>query len=237
MLPGWLGNPNFCFSIRNCEREKSKLRKPVIKPKSHSHPNPWKSEGRGVWEEQEQLLTCFLLAMACWIHSSSIRSCFLWNCSSERGRPCSSRGISAKKNQENHKNPHCGSCSDFPKIFLRFWLCPLPGSLLSHSEATLSLSHSWLLVKALPSFSRLLSAPDPEFGGFWGFGVVPLGREDEEGVFPQLPARSAPGEFGFSRVFLGMVSFSAASPGSEGLPGLGCPKGNRKKNTMGGEKI
>lgn len=117
---------------------------------------------------------------------------------------------------------------DIPEV-----LCPSPGlavrSLLSHSEVTLSLSHS----RALPSFPRVLSAPDPKFGGFGGFGVVPLGRGAERGMFPKLPARSAPGGFGFSGFFLGMVLFSAASSGSSGFPGESCPKENRnlKKNT------
>lgn len=65
-----------------------------------------------------------------------------------------------------------------------------------------------------------------------GFG----GRGDEEGTFPKLPARSAPGELSFSKVFLGMDSFFTASPGSKGFTGEGCPKEKKKKQYKEGLK-
>lgn len=55
-----------------------------------------------------------------------------------------------------------------------------------------------------------------------------MGRGDEEGMFPKLPDRSAPGGSRFSEVFLGMDSFFTAFPGSKGFPVEGCPK--EKKN-------
>lgn len=109
-----------------------------VNPRAKSLPESLEKSGsRGVWEE-ERPLTCFLLAMACCTHSSSIRRWLLWDCSSQRDRPRRSAGISAKKKTpkkgENHKDEDGGSCA---RISLRVcvphlgWLrgccCPTAG--------------------------------------------------------------------------------------------------------------